>query len=176
MKGGRRVSHDNLRTPFVHISGPGVSNTPKFHEKTPREMQRARMGVGEGKTKCDILGPPPFWSQHFLRVWIHSLPLGPRGCSISANSTSASWPKSSWPKSKLSEVEQMVFAFFFLLLLLLLLLFISSSSSAFSCYSLSLTLSFFFFSCFSSFSSCSSCSFCSFSVVVPKNLCPELKP
>ena len=38
---------------------PELPAPPKFHEKTPRERKRAKMGAGEGK-KRENLGLPPF--------------------------------------------------------------------------------------------------------------------
>ena len=50
---GARVSHDNPRTPNVHIRGsPSSKTSPKFNEKTPRERKRAQMEAGEGKTRA----------------------------------------------------------------------------------------------------------------------------
>ena len=42
----------------VHSRVPALETPPKFHEKTPRERKRAKMGAGEGKKKGEILGGP----------------------------------------------------------------------------------------------------------------------
>ena len=56
--GAAGASHDSLRTPNVHISGPRrFTKTTKIQrEDTQRETKRAN-GAGEGK-KSEMLGPP----------------------------------------------------------------------------------------------------------------------
>ena len=59
----RTRAHDSPRTPNVHISGHLRFKTPpKFHEKTPKETQKQRIGGGERKKKTRNFGPPPFGS------------------------------------------------------------------------------------------------------------------
>ena len=50
------VSHDGPRALLIY--GPRSSKTlPKFHEKTPRERKRAKMGAGRGTKKRKFGGP-----------------------------------------------------------------------------------------------------------------------
>ena len=54
------ASHDNQRTPNVHIRAPGPSETPpKFHEKTPKREEKKENCGGRGKEKREILAPHP---------------------------------------------------------------------------------------------------------------------
>ena len=56
--------HTTAREPKrAHLSAPALQ-TPKFHEKTPREGGKERILWREGK-KREILGPPPFWAPPF---------------------------------------------------------------------------------------------------------------
>ena len=63
---GRRGSHTTARElQTCTFERPGVSKTPpKFHEKTPRERKRAKMGRERGKKARNFgppaFGPPPF--------------------------------------------------------------------------------------------------------------------
>ena len=75
--------HDSPRTPKrAHFRAPALQTPPKFHEKTPRERKRARMGAGEGKKNAHFWashpsGPPPFGppsaphpsGPNFFQVW-----------------------------------------------------------------------------------------------------------
>ena len=57
--GAAGASHDSPRTPNVHISGPGASNTTKIQrEDTHRDKKRTKTGAG-GKKKGKFALPPP---------------------------------------------------------------------------------------------------------------------
>ena len=47
----QNFAHDSPRAQTRTFKGRPSKTTPKFHEKTPRERERAKMGAGEGKKK-----------------------------------------------------------------------------------------------------------------------------
>ena len=108
---GPRASHDNLRTPNVHISGP---RRFKHHQ---REGEKNDNCGRRGKKKREILGPPPFGAPPFGAPPFGAPPFGastlqgPTLCcpkiqhpevGRSRIGRSRNWPKS---KKKLAEVE-----------------------------------------------------------------------
>ena len=108
------ASHDSPRTPNVHISGPGASNTTKIQRKEgplpPRERRKKEKCGGRRKksAKCwppHPSGPPPFGASTLrgLHPSGHIFSgIGPH-LLLSQNSTS----------KKLTEVEQMCLLYFF---------------------------------------------------------------
>ena len=120
------LAHDSPRTPNVHIFRAPALQTPKFHDRTPREKEERKLWREEGK-KAKFWAPHPSgfhpsglhpsglqpFGAHFFWVWASTL-----GASTlwephplwSKNSTSKNWPKSklaefeigrsrNWPKS-----------------------------------------------------------------------------
>ena len=64
--GATKPSHDNPRTPNVHISGPWRFKHHQNSTKGPQKERRKKETCGgRGKKKREILGPPPFGAPPF---------------------------------------------------------------------------------------------------------------
>ena len=96
------LSHDNPRTPNVHILGTRrFKNTTKIPRKDPKRKKEERKIVAEEGINARNFGPPPFGAPPFGAPPLLGSTLrgGPHTLS-SQNSTSKNWPK-----SKLVKVE-----------------------------------------------------------------------
>ena len=103
--GATGASHDNQRTPNVHISGPrALPNTTKIPREDPPERDKKNEnGVGREKKNAKVLaphpsGPPPFGVSLF--VGLASPPIrGPTFQGPTMTGQNQFWPKPRWPKS-----------------------------------------------------------------------------
>ena len=115
--GASRVSNDSPRTPNVHISGPGDSNTTEIQRKDPQEREERKKTVaGEEKRAKFWATHSPFGTPPFGAPLLHELCLPTTedrgwGGDFGLNRTISMifffglsrirphWPKSNWPES-----------------------------------------------------------------------------